>query len=317
MSEENIPVLEAPAVVVPPAPVELPEQRYEYQPTDEQGRPLGGMQVIKYKTPDELAEKLRDQNIELVRKLRSVTRKQRLGIVEESTIPDDAERFARPIEFKQQDLTLEERYKISQDLNDPQKFDAARDRLLESALGQTPETLRKTLTDQQIVTMQLLARSNASTFMETHPEFLGCTENLEVMTSWMLKNRLSPSVKNFELAHSTLDEAGLLLKAPIVREEAPVVIPTENTAVNSQPPAAPVTRISDEEQPQITRQPRVPSGLNNATSSSTGNISEIGAITLAEIDRMSSDNFRKALRDPKFAALYEKLEAERKSKRQS
>ena len=53
--------------VVPVAPVEL---RYEYQPTDEHGRPLGGKQVIKYTTPDELASKLVGQNTQLVRRLR-------------------------------------------------------------------------------------------------------------------------------------------------------------------------------------------------------------------------------------------------------
>ena len=50
--------------VVPVAPVEL---RYEYQPTDEHGRPLGGNQVIMYTTPVVLASNLVEKNTQLVR----------------------------------------------------------------------------------------------------------------------------------------------------------------------------------------------------------------------------------------------------------
>jgi len=63
-----------------------PELRYEYQPTDAEGRSIGGKQVILYRTPDELAEKLRDQNISLVRKLRQVTKEARLGRGEDSIL---------------------------------------------------------------------------------------------------------------------------------------------------------------------------------------------------------------------------------------
>jgi hypothetical protein len=299
-----------------PADVEVPvpELRYEYQPTDAEGRSIGGKQVILYRTPDELAEKLRDQNISLVRKLRQVTKEARLGRGEDS-IPDDAERFAQPVDFQPKPLSAGERYAISQDLNDPEKFEAARDRLLESAIGASPEDLRKTLNQQQITTMQLLARQNAAIFMEKHPEFYSVTENLEVLTNWMIKNRLSPTVANFERANSTMTEAGLLLSPPIVREVAPVVNAPENTVPNAEP-VAPVTRISDSAQPQQPSQPaRVPSGLNSRVASNTGVQSNTGALTLADIDRMSSDEYkRRLLTDPKFSENVDKLEATRPQK---
>ena len=72
------------------------EKIYKYQPTDETGRPIGGVQVIKYTTPEELADKLRDQNVLLVRKLREQTRKVRLGVVEEEEISEDAQRYNSP-----------------------------------------------------------------------------------------------------------------------------------------------------------------------------------------------------------------------------
>src|ERR1700676_2759810 len=58
LGANNVPA----AVVVPPtppaAPAELPEQRYEYQLCDEDGRPMGGKQVIVYRTEAEKLEKL-------------------------------------------------------------------------------------------------------------------------------------------------------------------------------------------------------------------------------------------------------------------
>jgi hypothetical protein len=313
MSEEVIVQdTEVPTEVVAPLPE--PELRYEYQPTDAEGRSIGGKQVILYRTPDELAEKLRDQNISLVRKLRQVTKEARLGRGEDS-IPDDAERFAQPVDFQPKPLSAGERYAISQDLNDPEKFEAARDRLLESAIGASPEDLRKTLNQQQITTMQLLARQNAAIFMEKHPEFYSVTENLEVLTNWMIKNRLSPTVANFERANSTMTEAGLLLSPPIVREVAPVAQVPENTVPNAEP-VAPVTRISDSVQPQQPSQPaRVPSGLNSRVASNTGVQPNTGALTLADIDRMSSDEYkRRLLTDPKFSENVDKLEATRPAK---
>jgi hypothetical protein len=303
-------VLELPTEVE--VPVEVPELTYRYQPTDESGRNIGGEQVIKYRTPEELADKMRDNSVHLIRKLRQVTKEARLGRGEDS-IPDDAERFAQPVDFQPKPLSAGERYAISQDLNDPEKFEAARDRLLESAIGASPEDLRRTLNQQQITTMQLLARQNAAIFMEKHPEFYSVTENLEVLTNWMIKNRLSPTVANFERANSTMQEAGLLLSPPIVREDAPKTVQVvENTVPNAEP-VAPITRISDSDRPQQPSQPlRVPSGLNSRVASNTGVQPQIGALTLADIDRMSSDEYkRRLLTDPKFSEAVDKLEASR------
>lgn len=314
---EAVEPVEAPVVETPVAPV--PEFRHEYQPTDELGRPLGGRQVIVYKTPEELATKLTEQNVLLVRKLREVTKKQRLGITDNTEAPADVERFERPVDFKEKTLTPEEVFTISQELTDPAKFASARDRLLESAVGATPAELRKVLNDQQIATMQLTARANAATFMGIHPEFYGCEENLETLTSWMLKNGLAPTVKNFESAHQQLREAGLFLDAPIVREEAPVVAPVApvvNTTANSQPSAEPVSRITGSEQPQEKRPARVPSGLNTRVASTIGRATETSTLTWAEVDKMPSDVFRsKYNTDMAFREAYNKLEAAQAAKK--
>ena len=301
--------------VAPPAPV---EKRHTYQPTDEHGRPLGGPQVIVYTTEQELVEKMTKNSIELIRKLRSVTRDNRLGKFATEELPADADLLPPTVQFTERQLTPEERYSISQDLNDPAKFDSARDRLLESAIGQTPQKLRETLNQTQITTMQLLARQNAQEWMGTHPEFYPCAENVNTICDWMVKNGLQPTVKNFEFAQIKMTEAGLLLSSPVVREVPPTPAETARPEVETVPkpqvPVAEPARISEVQPPQANRQARVPSGLNNRTAPLTSGAlppSVTAALTLGDIDRMSSDEYRKNLSNPEFRKRVEELEAAR------
>jgi hypothetical protein len=306
-------VVEPIEVLIPQTP-EQPDLRYEYQPTDEHGRSIGGRQVLIYKTPDDLAEKLRDQNVQLLRKLRQVTRNNRLGI-DESQIPEDAERVNRLPQVEKKPLTPEERFQLSQDLNDAAKFESARDRLLESA-GYNEMIERQKAQDLKLARLE--AVSNAQVFLNGHSEFWACTENLQVMTDWMVKNELQPSVSNFERAYSMMQEAGLLLVPPIVREEVPVVAPKpapENTELNATP-VVPVTRISEPVQPQQPSPARVPSGLNSRVASNTGIAPSTATLTLAELERMSSNDYKqRLLSDRTFAEQANKIYAEAEAKK--
>ena len=306
------PVVE-PVVVPAPAPE---EKRYTYQPTDEQGRALGGQQVIVYTTEQELVEKMTKNSIELIRKLRQVSRDNRLGKFSKEELPVDADLLPPTVQFNEKSLTAEERYSISQDLNDPSKFDSARDRLLESAIGQTPAKLRETLNQTQMTTMQLLARQNAQEWMGTHPEFYPCSENVNTICDWMVKNGLQPTVKNFEFAQIKMTEAGLLLSSPIVREvpppaAVPVVAPVE-TVPKPQVPVAEPVRINETPQPQENRQARVPSGLNNRTAPVNAGAlppSATAALSLEAVERMSSDEYRRNLSNPEFRKRVDELES--------
>src|ERR1039458_6123019 len=208
------------APIAPVALVVLPELTYEYQPMDEYNRPMGGKQVIKYQTPDELAQKLSEQNTLLIRKLRQVTRENRLG-TPAATIPADAAHYVAT-ELKAKELTTDERFQITQDLNDPEKFASARDRLLESAVGIPPAELRQRLNDQQMTILQLRAKENFLTFAQKQDFLTGHgvtdSENAQTLTDWMFKNTLAPTVENFELASSQLRSAGLLNEAPVVQQ---------------------------------------------------------------------------------------------------
>ena len=294
-----------PAVVAPIAPVEL---RYEYQPTDEQGRPMGGRQVIKYTTPDELTMKLVEQNNQILRQLRKVNRDNRLGISQSESIPDTAQKFDSAfIELKPKDLNVDERFQLTQDLNDPEKFVAARDKLVESALGISAADLAKTLNEQKLATLQVMAKQNFDIFAANTPAFYSVdNENRKTLTDWMFKNKLAPTVDNFNTAYSSLSSAGLLNEAPVVRPEP---VPVVEPAPKPQEPVVAEVRIDPTPQPQVTRHSQVPSGLNERVSSAAGPVSVDGpSLTLADIDRMSPDEYKAKIKNPAFVKLVNDLE---------
>lgn len=328
------PVIDAAVPVVPAVePVvvpELPELIYSWQPTDEHDRPMGGKQVIKYRTIEEFQKKSAEINTNLQRELRKVSRKQRLGIVDAVTLPTDVEKLPATLSFERKPLTPEERFELSQQLANPETVDAARDRLLESA---GYNEMQKTVADLNERVKQNDAYVNFQIFVNQTPEFYAHQENVELLCDWVLKNGLNPTARNFALAYSTVKEQDLLISPPIVREapaavvevppvaaavETPVVL--ENTVPESQAPVAQAARIDVPEQPQTKSQARVPSGLNSRVASNTGveqSSSEKPAFTLAQINRMSSDEYkRRLMTTPGFSKLVETLENEAKAKRQ-
>ncbi len=290
----------------------LEEKIYEYQPTDESGRAIGGKQVIKYTTNEELADKLREQNVLLIRKLREQTRKVRLGIVETEDIPEDAQRYDGPVEFNPRDLTDEERYEIARDLVDPTKsFDAA-SRLVEARIGAPLETLGHTLQSIQQDNINLRAKIEANAFVADNPDYYKCNENFEAITSWMVRYNLAPIRANYQKAYDTLKAQGLLVlgSAPVAQEIAVV----ETPLVEVTPKTEPV--------------PVIPFSLNRENTSDIGTPIAPGSdITyktpdgktltgLAAVSAMPSDEYRRRLvTDKEFGKKVDKLEAEARKAR--
>ena len=321
MSEETL-VQEVPAVVEPtPAPPALPQPEvkwHEYQPVDSSNRPVGGKQRFSYTTMEELVQKLESAHSNSILGMRDVKRKARLGTPEVDSLPTELERTPAFVQFKEKPLTTEERYAISQDMNDPAKFESARDRLLESSLGVPPAQLRETLNEQQQQTQQILARQNAEVWLERHPEFYACAENVNTVCEWMTKTGLKPSVKNFEFAQAKMEEAGLLLSSPIVREVPPAVTPVVAPMAEIQPEPQAVAvepvRINEVPVPQEKRQSHVPSGLNNRVAPVGGAMltTEMESLTLRMIDDMPSEDYRKQIMtNPAFVKRVNELEATR------
>jgi hypothetical protein len=277
---------------------------------------MGGRQVIKYRTQEEKDAKFIKANNEILRQLRKVTRENRLGITSDENLPENAERLESFVELKPKTLNAEERFNLLQKMQNPETFAEGRDELLESALGVSPSKLASMLNDQQLRNLQILAKQNFDVFTKTAEDFYVCGENAQTLTDWMLKNKLAPTVQNFQIANATLKAAGLLLNAPVMRQEpvpTPVVPVVEAKA---QPQAEPVSRIAPVEPPQPKRHSQVPSGLNERTSSATGVTPADGdSLTLAGIEKMSADQYKQAMKNPLFGKTVERLQREADERR--
>lgn len=311
MPEVPAPVPVVPAVV--PAvvsPVELPEQRYEWQPTDDMGKPMGGRQAILYRTEQEKFEKMQEKSVLLLRQLRKERREKALGVPEDN---NDAEKFENVVEFKSRELTADERFKLAQGLVNPETFVDARDSLIESVFGAKPEVVASTLNETQKFLVRQRAVQNYIEFVNASG-FADSLENRELVTSWLGTRNLAPTVANFVIAQKRLAEAGLLQEVPVVHQEpvvvtAPAVPPTVVEEPKPQVPTAPAPRIESVEQSQAKRHSHVPSGLTPSVASSAGDSPVVGpSLTLADIDKLPSEEYKRRLKDPAFFKLVNELE---------
>lgn len=322
----HVPAPVSAPVVEPPAPVELPEKRYEYFLKDDQGRPMGGKQVIVYRTDDEFRDKLIKNQENAVRQLRKVTREKELGPVEPEV--DEAERFKNRVEFKPRTLSSDERFQLAQKLSNPETADEARDLLVESAFGAKPSVLADALNEQQDFMIQQRAVENYFNFVNSGTDYYDSSANRSTITSWMLKKNYAPTLANFNIAFQRLTQAGLLEVAPEVHQEnvskwppEPVVAPAPAVPVEQEPkPQVPVETPSGltVEQPQAKRHSHVPSGLNPSVASSAGDSPVTGpSVTLSDIDKLPADVYKARMKDAAFRKLVDQLEEDAAKKRRA
>lgn len=303
-----------PQVVEPEIPATV-EIIYEYQPTDESGRPLGAKQVFKGTSHQEILDKVADANKNLIKLNRELNKKYRLGeLAPEDVVPESAERLDREaVEFRPRQLTDEERYQLSKDMLDPEKFDEASDRMFEAKIGASPKRITEVLSHAQEDIAAMRAEKEAKLFVQANPDYYVCPDNFRTMVNWMLKNQLAPNRDNFQLAFDRLKEVGLLLEAPIVREDKPEVQVTApvSTPANSQQEPESTSRItSSEPQSQTKRTPRVASGLTRDNASDIGTPSKSVKLSVAEIERMPSAEYKKRLlTEPGFKKLVDEAYA--------
>lgn len=335
-STEVQPVTEVTEPVVLEQPIPAPaELRYEYQPTDELGRPLGAKQVIKYANHEELATKLTEQNTLLIRKLREETRKNRLGVLDNDTIPDDAPRYEEPFNFQPRTLTLEERIRISHDLLDPEKFDEASDNLLEAKLGAKPEQFGKKVASLEADVHRFRAKSECDAFVADNPSYVKCQENFEAITNWMMRYGLAPVKSNFQRAYDKLRTDKVMVEHyDEVADPAPVIpaqVETQPVTEELPVPVEVATVVAPQVEVQKPVPARIPTGLNRNTSDEVGATRPAGDdivyevlvngqkrrfTGLAAINAMPADEYkRRVISDPTFAKKEAQLEREAAERR--
>jgi hypothetical protein len=302
---------------------QLEEKIYTYQPTDEEGRPIGGKQVIKYTTHEELAEKLREQNILLIRKLRQETKKVRLGIVETEEISEEVPRFQGPTRFTPRDLTEEERYEISRQMLDPTTVAQATQTLMEATIGAPLSEIGERLNSAEQKAINLTARLEANAFVQETPGYYKCDENFQNICAYMSRYDLAPIKSNFEYAYNKLLQQGAIILGPAEVVETVVEPVVEQVPVEETPKEHVVEQI-----PQVSLE-NVGSGLSRKNGSDVPNTPATGdeivyqttingrAMTfkgIAALNAMPSEEYKRRLLSEKgFAAKADKLEQELKA----
>lgn len=258
------------------------KKTYRWQPTDAEGNALGGVQVIEYTTPEELADKMRDINTNLHREMRKWKREaESLRPPDTSKLPANAERMMAP-----KPLTETERVQLSKDLLDPAKMEGAFKRLRE-ADGETERDRHARV---------IREAQEADTWANTHPDFHASQENCKALVVWCRQRNLLITQANLDLAYVELKEAGLLLEAPNAAVQAPPN-PPEAT-----PPAEPTGLPATEVTPPP-RRPERPSsgGLTRSQMSSGGGPPTRRGLTWADVDKMSGAEYEAKYRnDPNF-----------------
>lgn len=288
MPEEIVP---APEVAVVPEPPK--EFRYEYQPKDESGNPLGNKQVVIATTPEEAVEKIAQMHQEAIKFIRKQSRDLRLGVVFNDEIPQDAPRVkAGQYEIEPIPLTAEERLEVTQNINDPENFEKAARLIVRSQIGD-PDAVRAVVGDQKRRIAAIDAREQAEAFVRSTPDYFVCPQNFETIANWMIKNDLEPVKANFKLAFEGLKE--YLVSRPVVEPVVPAPVPTPVAAPVAETPAA---VASESKRP-------VSSGLTRENSSDSGPVSKKG-YTPAEIDKMSADEYKQKVLVPEFRASRQK-----------
>lgn len=309
MPEE--PVVQDPAAVA--APPEPPKEFvFQYQPKDENGNPLGGVQVIKAANPEEALQKMAEQNSELVKLNRKLNKDLRLGNITAENIPQTAPRVAPgQYEFNPTPLSAEERLEIIRDINDPENFDKAAERIVKATIGD-PQAIRNVLSQSQTDVAAMRAKAEAEAFVRSNPDYFVCAENVQTIFSWMIKNELQPVKDNFQLAYDTLGPNGsnVLVTKPIAAEPPPPVPVAEPTPTLE--PAAPVRNLP----PVLSRSNSSESGAARSNDSGityeyrpNPNATPIVFKGREALERMPGDEYkRRLLHEKGFKEAVEKLD---------
>lgn len=305
---EVAPVVEpvAAPVVAPAATPEVKEFTYTYQIKDEDGTPVGAPQVRKYRSTQELPIDVFEDAIKAhthaTIALRNLKRKQTFEVPDPALA--NAERFNEGIvEFKPRTLTDDENFTLSQELLDPVKAPAARAKIMEAELGASAQSVGSALNRVQEKNLQLQAKLEVADFLTNNPTYYKSQDNFKKITDYMVVNNLDPVAVNFQRAYDNLLADGFLQTGPTVREAAPVqeVVPVEqaNTPPVQSVPASGITsEAAVAERPVV----GIPSGLNRSNSSDVGAPVAPRTYTKAEIDRMSSDDYKRLVVEPEFRA---------------
>jgi hypothetical protein len=288
-----------------------------YQPVDESGNPVGPLQKFEGKTQAELLEKIVAAHKNASVKVHQLQVANKLGTLLE---PDPEEPI---VEFKERQLTADERVKINKMLADPGTAPEAYKIMLEAQLGAPANVIRQKFQELEINKRQDKARVEGAAFLKAHPEYVDVDANNDLIVKYLNKRKLGYTKKNIEIAYEDLKNSGvLIIQSPVAPVSKAIETPTPASQATIPPVVTPVpgdsgqpkadTQVPTGEQPPL--QPKQSSsGLKRDNSSAQPGTEapKTAGISIREINRMSAAEYSERLKDPEFRKQVEALFAKK------
>jgi hypothetical protein len=298
-SWDESPTASAPAPAkakAPAADAELPELVHEYQPCLN-GKPVGGKQVFKYRTQDELIQKLTDAHKNATLELR---RRKKDSALEELTTANIERKIKPPAEPRV--LTPAEQLELQhkcEKLRASGEHAAAAKLELNAVLGIDVTDLAAQLRESQQEAYVSAVKGALAEFRASNPDYVQrwqCDENAQTLILYIQRRGLD------ETSAASYQEAFTAMREHLVEVAAPVSVPVPTPAPQVEP--APVRRTV-----------ALATGLTNADASDIGvspvlqQTGKFAGLTLEKINKMSGDEYKRYVRDPAFSEYYDGLQA--------
>jgi hypothetical protein len=230
-----------------------------------------GVQKFIGKTHQEALEKVAKAQANSTWKVREQAREIKLqrGFLQPE--PDD------PMpSFKPRSLTADEQWRLSQELQDPAKCVGAVSTIMESRIGASMEKITEAVAAVETAKRQQAMVNVATDWGNKHRgQYYASDENNQRMMEYVTSHKMAVTENNLNIAFQDLRDSGLLEARP---EAAEV-------------PAQPTEGIPP--------RPRS-SSLRPSNSSASRVPAQASTITWATIDKWSSDEMEKKMRDPEI-----------------
>lgn len=250
----------------------------------ENGKPP---QVFKGKTHLEVANKLLDAQAHA---------SQRIDELKGNRKFDEA---APKKEVKSRVLSADERFKISQDLQDPAKAPEAVRTVVEAAVGTDLASVAERLQGDDEETEAQRIESECIKFAKATPEFFQCRHNAQTIVEWLTVKGKPITQNNCAIAFEHLNAIGLMVQRPTAE-------PTPQADKSELP------------EPTVTTRPRAAISSTGIRSGDSGPTpaprTPAPKYTLEELERMPESVYRAKLTgEPGFAKFVDEL-AEKQQK---
>lgn len=285
----------------------VPELVHEYQPVDKQGRPIGGKQRFTYRTQSELIQKLTKSHSAASARIRELSRARK---IDEITAVNANTKVARPEPPKE--LTAQERVELQlkcDRLRAEGRGAEAAKLELNATLGVDVTTLAQQLRDSQQRNYEVAIRGAIAEFRAACPEYVQfhSDENAQSMILFIGKKGLD------ETDSASYHEAFKEMKGYMEPLATATAVPAPPVTVATAAPATPALR-------QMPHVP-LPTGLSRAdggddfTPAKPLNSRPQPQWTAEKIDALPAESYKRIVRDPRMAALFDRVLTEHEEKK--